>query len=251
MNIFITGGTSGIGLQLAKDYLQEGYCVAISARDKTKFETHFNNQEKKPLFYQVDVKNKDGMHEAINDFTQKSGSLDLMIANAGRSLGKKQAWLNFDDARDIIDINLYGVLNTLEPSLNIMKDQGKGHIVVISSTAAFVGLPGSAPYCASKAAILRFSESLSLDYHRYGINISTICPGFIDTPLTQKNQHPMPFLMNVERASLRMRNAIKKKKAFYAFPKRNYFVAKLMNMIPRSLYHKMMKLKALNYSQKS
>lgn len=246
MNIFITGGTTGIGLALAKLYLEEGHRVGVCARNLEKFPSEVRNKYKLLKCYQVDVTDREGLRAAIMDFA--GGELDIVIANAGRSVGAKSKTPQFSVANNIIDINVKGVLNTFEPALEIMAPKKKGHLVATASVAGFMGLPGAAAYSASKAAVLKLCESYSLDLKRVGINVTAIAPGFIDTPLTQQNNHKMPFIMSAEKAARLIKRAIEKKKVLYVFPFRMKLVVTLLDKMPRSLYRKLMGLKMLNYS---
>lgn len=246
MNIFITGGTTGIGLALAKLYLEEGHRVGICARNLEKFPTEIRNKYKLLKCYEVDVVNREELRSAIMDFSQ--GDLDIIIANAGRSVGAKSKTPQFSVANTIIDINVKGVLNTFEIALELMLPKKKGHLVATASVAGFVGLPGAGAYSASKAAVLKLCESYSIDLKRTGISVTAIAPGFIDTPLTQQNNHKMPFLMSAEKAARLIKRAIEKKKPLYIFPFRMKLVMTILDKMPRSLYRALMSLKMFNYS---
>ncbi len=247
MNIFITGGTTGIGLALAKLYLEEGHRVGICARNLSKFPVEIRNKYKLLSCYEVDVTNREELHKAITNFAPVE--LDMVIANAGRSVGVKSKTPQFSVANEIIDINVKGVLNTFDIALEIMLPRKKGHLVATASVAGFMGLPGAGAYSASKAAVLKLCESYSLDLRRHGINVSAIAPGFIDTPLTQKNNHKMPFLMSAEKAAKLIKRALEKKKVLYVFPFRMKIVVSILDKMPRSLYRMLMNLKFLNYSE--
>jgi short-subunit dehydrogenase len=246
VNIFITGGTTGIGLALAKLYLEEGHRVGICARNLEKFPTEIRNKYKLLKCYEVDVVNREELRSAIMDFSQ--GDLDIIIANAGRSVGAKSKTPQFSVANTIIDINVKGVLNTFEIALELMLPKKKGHLVATASVAGFVGLPGAGAYSASKAAVLKLCESYSIDLKRTGISVTAIAPGFIDTPLTQQNNHKMPFLMSAEKAARLIKRAIEKKKPLYIFPFRMKLVMTILDKMPRSLYRALMSLKMFNYS---
>lgn len=247
MNIFITGGTTGIGLALAKLYLEEGHRVGICARNLSKFPVEIRNKYKQLSCYEVDVTNREELHKAISAFAPIE--LDMVIANAGRSVGVKSKTPQFSVANEIIDINVKGVLNTFDIALEIMLPRKKGHLVATASVAGFMGLPGAGAYSASKAAVLKLCESYSLDLKRHGINVSAIAPGFIDTPLTQKNNHKMPFLMSAEKAAKLIKRALEKKKVLYIFPFRMKIIVSILDKMPRSLYRLLMGLKLLNYSE--
>ena len=246
MNIFITGGTTGIGLALAKLYLEEGHRVGICARNLEKFPSEIKNKYKLLKCYQVDVVNREELRAAILDFAQ--GDLDIVIANAGRSVGAKSKTPQFSVANTIIDINVKGVLNTFEIALELMLPKKKGQLVATASVAGLVGLPGAGAYSASKAAVLKLCESYSIDLKRSGISVTAIAPGFIDTPLTQQNNHKMPFLMSSEKAAKLIKRAIEKKKPLYIFPFRMKVVMTILDKMPRRLYRALMGLKIFNYS---
>jgi short-subunit dehydrogenase len=216
VNIFITGGTTGIGLALAKLYLEEGHHVGICARSLEKFPVEIKNKYKLLKCYQVNVVNREELRAAIIDFA--AGDLDLVVANAGRSVGAKSKTPQFSIANDIIDINVKGVLNTFEIALELMMPKKKGHLVATASVAGFIGLPGAGAYSASKAAVLKLCESYAIDLKQFGISVTALAPGFVDTPLTQKNNHKMPFIMNAEKAARLIKRAIEKKKVLFVFP---------------------------------
>lgn len=250
MNIFITGGTTGIGFALATLYLEEGHRVGVCGRDLNKFPEELKNQFKyKNLFcYQVDVTNRDELHRAVKEFA--NGDLDLIIANAGRSVGAKSQIPNVSVSSHVIDVNVKGVLNTFDIGLELMMPKKKGHLVATASVAGFVGLPGAASYSASKAAVLKICESYAIDFKPLGISVTAIAPGFIDTPLTKQNSHSMPFMMTAEKAARLIKRAIEKKKVLFIFPMPMRIVITLLDKMPRCLYRYIMSIKMFNYSQK-
>lgn len=240
VKIFITGGTTGIGLSLAEAYLKEGHRVGVCGRDLSKLPSDFLEKYPKAKAYTVNVTNKDQLVEAVNDFAPDF--LDIMIANAGRSEGSKPKWPDFDTYHNIIDVNVNGVIYSFEAALNIMKKQGRGHLVAVASVAGFVGLPGAAAYSASKAAVLRMCESMAIDLKPQGYDVTAICPGFIDTPLTRQNKHPMPFLMSSEEGAARIKRAIARKKVIYLFPFRMKMIITILDKMPRWIYQLIWKI---------
>ncbi|MCP4913482.1 MAG: SDR family NAD(P)-dependent oxidoreductase [Oligoflexia bacterium] len=245
--VFITGSSTGIGWQLAQDYHAEGWKVGVCARNLAKLPEGWEEKFPNMKAYEVDVKKKELLKEVIADFSQ--GSLDLVIANAGRSHGSKTTRPDFDVSRDIIEINVLGVLNTFDAALNVMWPNRQGHLVAIASVAGMVGLPGASAYSASKAAVIKMCESYHMDLKQYGIDVTTICPGFIDTPLTQQNDHAMPFLMKADKASRIIRSAIDKKMALRVFPWQMKTVMFILERLPRWLYRKVMGMEFANYSK--
>ncbi len=247
MKVFITGGTTGIGLEIARLYLKEGAEVGICGRDLTKIPEDFRYERLKT--YQVDVSNRQQIIDAVDEFVG-NGELDLIIANAGVSDGDKLRLPNFEKTRKIMDINLYGVINTFEAAFKHMIKQKRGHIAAVSSVAGFVGLPAAGAYCASKSAVLTLCESYAIGLKKCGIDVTAIAPGFIDTPLTQKNKHTMPWLMPVEKAALKIKNALDRKTVLFIFPWQMKILITFLNKMPRCLYRFLMGLKITDYTKK-
>lgn len=247
-HIFITGGTSGLGLALTKIYLESGARVGLCGRDLAKIPQEIKNHPKL-IAYQADVLEREKMSEIIHQFAGEKNELDLVIANAGRSVGAKTKVPDFKKSREVIEVNLFGVLNTYEPAIKVFLKNQKGHLAVVSSVAGFVGLPGASSYSASKAAVTILNESLSLDLKAQGIFVSTICPGFVDTPLTKKNNHSMPFLMEAQKAAKIMKKGLDMQKPLIIFPLPMKIVITILNKIPRSWYRGLMNLKFMNYSR--
>lgn len=247
MNIFITGGTSGIGLQLAKKYLEEGHRVGVCGRNLSKLPSELSKEFSDFYAYEVNVIDGSALKMAINSFC--GDDLDLIIANAGRSVGDKSKIPNFEVACEIIDTNVKGVLNAFSAAIPLMMKRGKGQIVAIASVAGFVGLPGAGPYSASKAAVLKLCESYAIDLKQFGITVTAIAPGFIDTPLTKQNHHSMPFLMNANKGAELIKRAIEKKKILYIFPLPMRIVITLLDKMPRGLYRWFMHIPFFNYSK--
>lgn len=231
--VFITGGTSGIGLELTKLYLKRGATVGVCARDESKFRAL--STFSKAFFFQADVVNSLEIKNAVDRFSKEHG-LDIIIASAGLSFSKKTQVPNFEISRKIIDVNITGVLNTFEPALNFMLKQQHGQLVAISSVAGFCGFPGVSAYSASKSAVMKLCEGYQADLENLGISTTCIAPGFVDTPLTQKNHHKMPFLISSEKAGKLIIKAIDKKKRFYSFPWHFAGFLRLLSLLPRDLY---------------
>lgn len=251
MRIFITGGSTGIGMYLARLYLKEGHEVGVCARSQEKFDRSFADldpEERKHLqFFSVEVTEREKMLQCIQKFSQ--AGLDLIIANAGISMGQKSAVPDFLRARAVIETNVLGVLNTFEGALPLFMKQKGGHLVAIASVAGLAGFPGTAAYSASKSAVITLCETFSIDLHQYGITTSCICPGFIDTPLTQSNTHAMPFLLSLETGARLIKRAIDQKKEFYAFPWQMKILTGILYHLPRTCYRKLMRMLNLDLTK--
>ena len=245
--VFITGGTTGMGMELAKLYSKSGWKVGVCGREKSKFDEHF---EMYPdiQFYCVDVSNREEIKKAILEFSRPIG-LDLLIANAGIGYKHKTKVPDFDYTYKMVGINLLGVMYAFEAALENMIPRERGHLVAVASIAGYNGLPGVSGYSATKAAVQKYCESLHLDLKPFGIDVTTINPGFVDTPLTKTNQHPMPFLMDAPKAARLIARAIEKKKMVYAFPFFFSSLVRLLSILPRTWYRRFLSVKSLNYSK--
>ena len=239
-HIFITGGTSGIGLSLAEAYLKEGHHVGICGRDLSKIPEYMKDQYPFMHAYELDITDRNKVNEIIINFSK--GRLDLVIANAGIASFKGNEIPDFDNVFGVINPNVLGVMSTIEASLKVMLPNHHGHIVVMSSVAGEIGLPRVGQYSASKAAVTKYCEALAIDLKKYNITISTILPGFIDTPLTKVNTHYMPFLMSSEKATRLIKKSIDNKKIRYVFPLRMKCLVYVLSIMPRGMYRQLMRL---------
>jgi short-subunit dehydrogenase len=227
--------------------MKQGHNVAVCGRDLTKLPAELKNS--RLYSYQVDVSEREQILEAVSDFSKKMLGLDLVIAGAGVSVPKKTKIPDFVAAAKLIDINVKGVMFTFEAALNEMLPKKHGHIVAIGSVAGMVGLPGAGPYSASKAAVLKLCESLALDLPSHGISVTAIAPGFVDTPLTRKNPHPMPFMITSDDAAKRIIKAIDAKKVLLVFPWQMATLMWILERLPRFFYRYLMSFKRFNYSR--
>lgn len=248
--VYITGGTTGIGAELARLYLSQGWKVGICGRDQLKFEENFPHGHENLSFFKLDVTDKEALQKSIKQFSSPIG-LDLLIANAGIGYKSKTKLPDFDYSYHMVQVNLLGVMYAFEAALDIMIPRGKGHLVGISSVAGFNGLPGVSAYSATKAAVLKYCESLNLDLKQFGIDVTAICPGFVETPLTKNNHHPMPFLIKAPKAAKLIARAINKRKMVYSFPFVFSNVVRFLSLLPRVVYRSIMKNKLFNYSKES
>lgn len=247
-SVFITGGTTGMGLELAKIYLKAGWKVGVCGRDPLKFKEGFAYLDGELHYFQVDVTNREALQKAIADFSSSIG-LDLLIASAGISFPHKTKIPDFERSYYMVQVNLLGVMYAFEAALKVMLPKKSGHLVAISSVAGFNGLPGVSAYSATKSAVTKYCESLSLDLSDYGIDVTSIHPGFVDTPLTRVNPHPMPFKQTASEAAKKIARAIEKKKMHYSFPFAFSLVVKFLSLLPRTWYKRLMKIKLFNFSK--
>ncbi len=237
MNILITGASSGIGRALAQYYSNQDVTLFLCGRNSqalNDFKTsHLEN--KANIFIKVlDVSDKKAASAWVKEI-EKSHKIDLVIANAGISAGTSGGLEADQQIRKIFDVNLYGVLNIINPAVAAMKERGKGQVAIISSLAGFRGLPSSPAYSASKAAVRIYGEGLRGNLAQFGIKVNVVCPGYVQTPMTAVNDFYMPFLMKVEKAAEKIAIGIKKNKSRITFPFPLYFIVWFLSILPPSL----------------
>jgi short-subunit dehydrogenase len=220
-SIVITGASSGIGEALALDYARPGVALALTGRDEARLArvaTDCRAKGATAVASAVDVVDREGLAHWLTSFDDIH-PVDLLIANAGVSIDKDNSSLHdFSIIRKTFDVNLGGVLNTVEPLLGRMQARRGGQIGIMSSLASFIGLPYSASYNASKAAVRVWGESIRYVLRKDGVGVSVICPGFVTTRLTAQAPFPMPFIMSTARASAIIRRGLARNDARIAFP---------------------------------
>lgn len=235
--IFITGASSGIGESLARHYAKQGAQLALVARRADWLARVADSITPRPEIYVCDVRDADALKTAANDFIQKHGVPDIVIANAGVSRGTLTEVA--DDLvafQEILDINVMGMVNTFHPFVDVMRTRRRGTLVGIASVAGFRGIPGGGAYSASKAAAIKYCESLRVELKTADIAVVTICPGYIRTPMTAVNKFKMPFLIDVDEAAVRFARAIDSKTSFTVIPWSMGIAARILRIMPNWLY---------------
>jgi short-subunit dehydrogenase len=242
VNVFITGASSGIGAALARHYAAQGARLGLVGRSRERLDALVEGLPADCTAYVLDVRDADALRLAAADFIGKYGAPDIVIANAGVSRGtltEHQEDLSAFHA--IFNINVLGMLHTFQPFIAAMKQQGKGSLVGIASVAGLRGLPGAAAYSASKAAAISYLESLRVELAKASIQVTTICPGYIRTPMTDVNPYPMPFMMDADAAARKMARAIEKRHRYVILPWQMAMLGRLMKLIPARLWDWAMK----------
>ncbi|MEE8334059.1 MAG: SDR family NAD(P)-dependent oxidoreductase [Alphaproteobacteria bacterium] len=237
-SILITGGSSGIGAALAGCYAADGVRLALSGHDRTRLDAvaaacRAQGAEVETAI--LDVADADVTGQWVRD-ADDARPLDLVIANAGiAGGGDSGVGRGVTATKRILAVNVDGVINTVTPALERMLARRAGQIAIMSSLAAFRGMPAAPAYCASKAAVRSWGEALRARHARDGVAINVICPGFVKSRITDKNQFPMPLLMETARAAEIMRRGLAANKARIAFPLRMYWAAWLLGALPPGL----------------
>lgn len=237
LKVFLTGASTGIGEAFARHYASRGVQLGLVARSGDKLEALATTLSPRPALYSVDVRDRAGMNAAAADFIQRFGVPDIVIANAGVSKGTLTEHAeDIDVFQQIFDINVIGMVNTFHPFIVPMREAKQGTLVGIASVAGFRGIPGGGAYSASKAAAIKYCESLRVELKRDGISVVTICPGYIKTPMTAVNRFKMPFIIGVDDAVKRFARAIERKASFAVIPWKMGMAARVLRILPNWLY---------------
>lgn len=237
--IWLTGATSGIGEALAKRFLKEGRNVALTARNSRKLKTfvaRLGNDESL-LAVPADVTSSEQLEAAYRSIKETWGAPDMVIANAGTHINMPASELTAEKCRTLIDINLVGAINTLLIGLPDMLERGSGHLVGVGSLSSYRGLPLAAAYGATKAGLNNFLQSLRFDVETYGLHVTAINPGFVKTPLTDRNTYPMPLIIEADKAADYIWRGLEKHKMEIHFPAAFSWSCKLLRILPYPLYH--------------
>ena len=233
--IWITGASSGIGKALAEKFASEGWKVAASARRKEILDEMANNEN--IYSYPLDVTNQNQVNDIFTKIMNDFGNLDLCVFSSGTYDPKLEQEINIKQNKFVMETNFFGVLYCIKSVEKYFKEKKEGHISIVSSIAAYRGLPNSSGYGPSKAALTNLTESLYFDFKKYNVRISLVSPGFIKTPLTDKNDFPMPFIKSPEFAADKMFKGLTETKAFEIhFPKALTLLLKFLRILPYKIY---------------
>ena len=255
--VFITGASSGIGQALAWRFYQAGYALALAARRGSEMQEWAIGRQLDPKryrIYSVDVADAQAMATAGQACIESQGVPDVVIANAGISVGIDTACQDdIEVLAKVFATNNVGMMATFHPFLKAMTARASqalasngrvgmmgGTLVGIASVAGIRGLPGHGAYCASKSAAITYCESLRGELRPLGVRVVTICPGYIDTPLTRENRYPMPFLMSAEAFAEQAFNAIERGASYSVIPWQMGVVAKVLRLLPNPIFDRLL-----------
>ncbi len=235
---WITGASSGIGAQTAQKLAAKGWHVAITARSSDKLAAMAAANDRLHVFA-GDVTDPAAMTNIVADIENRLGPIDLAVLNAGTYLPDGLEDFNVTRFHRQYDVNVNGTANALAPVLERFRARGKGHIAIIASVAGYRGLPRSLGYGSTKAALINFCEALAIECADSAIKVQLVCPGFVKTPLTDKNDFPMPFLMPVERAAEKLVKGLESRRFEITFPWIFAFMLKMVRLLPHRFYIRM------------
>lgn len=235
--VFITGASSGIGAALARHYAAQGTILGLVARRGELLAELAASLPATYATYAVDVRDAAALRAAATDFMQRHGTPDIVIANAGVSHGTlTEHAADLPAFQSIMDINLMGMVHTFQPFLAAMQQRGTGRLAGIASVAGLRGLPGASAYSASKAAAISYLESLRVELTGSGISVTTLCPGYIKTPMTDVNPYAMPFILEADAAAEKMARAIAQQRRYVILPWQMALLGRLMRLLPAPLW---------------
>lgn len=235
---WITGASSGLGRALASRMAADGWTVAASARGVDQLGELAESTAALPgrvLAFPLDVTDRDAVAAAVAKIEQDLGPIDQAVLNAGSHQPVRAATLTSEPFRALAELNLMGTVHCLEALLSVMLPRGAGRVAVVASLAGYRGLPTSAAYGMTKAGLINMAEALKPELDSHGIRIQLVNPGFVRTPLTDKNPFPMPFLMDVEKAAEAFYRGLRSDRFEIVFPRRFAYLLKLLRVLPAPL----------------
>ncbi len=242
--VWVTGASSGIGEALAYRLAKQGFHVAASARSAYKLlqMASGNYGAGSIRAFPLDVTDAEAIAEVVDRIRVEFGRIDIAVLNAGTYLPEDTVDLDVEMVRRQFDINVFSVLNCMSVLFPEMRTNGKGHIAIVSSVAGYRGLPHSAAYSATKAALIALAESLQSLYAQHKVKLQIINPGFVRTPLTAKNTFPMPFLITAEKAADIIARGLTSNRFEIVFPWPMAILMKIVRMLPYALFLPLTKL---------
>ena len=247
--IWITGASSGIGRSLAIKFANEGWKVAASARRENllnELSNKYPNIESFPL----DVTDINKCNSVFKEIIEKFKNIEICVFGTGIHDPESEKEFNLDKIKKIMEVNFFGVMNSINSVYSYYNGKKSGQISIISSVAGYRGLPAAGAYCASKSALTSFTESLHFEMKRKNVRVTLISPGFIKTPMTDQNDFPMPMIKSPEFAAEQIYLGLIKKKGFEIhFPKAFTFIMKILRILPNNIYFKIVEkgMKKINY----
>ena len=233
---WVTGAGKGIGRAVARKLAQDNWRVAVSARTRADLDSLAAECPTGSIeVFPVDITDKEAVFQTVVAIETAMGALDLALLNAGTHTPMQVADFDIDAFRKLCDVNLMGNVHCLGALMPRFIDRGHGTLAVVASVAGYRGLPTSAAYGATKAGLINMCEALQPDLARHGVGLKLINPGFVETPLTDRNTFPMPFLITAEQAAEAIVKGLNGRAFEIAFPWRFAAIMKLIRLLPNRL----------------
>jgi short-subunit dehydrogenase len=237
VKVFLTGASSGIGEALARHYAGQGATLGLMARREDLLGKLAASLGTPCELYPCDVRDARGMNAAAAHFMARHGPPDIVIGNAGISIGNlTEHPEDLETMREVLEVNVLGLVTTFQPFVAPMRTRGAGRLVGIASVAGIRGLPGGTAYSASKAAAIRYLEGLRVELRGTGVGVTTILPGYIATEMTRRNPYPMPFIIPPDEAARRFARAIESGTSYAVIPWQMAIVSRILAVLPNWLF---------------
>ncbi|MDC0469093.1 SDR family NAD(P)-dependent oxidoreductase [Candidatus Pelagibacter sp.] len=234
--IWITGGSTGIGKALAVKFASKGWNVAVSAR-REELLNELSDQYENISAFPLDVTDKQKCAEVFDQIKKKYEDIDICFFSTGTWDPIKEKEIDVEQIEEVFKINFFGTVNTIKAVEQYFRDRKKGTITIVSSIAGYRGLPNSTGYGPSKSALNNLAESLYFDFKRFGVRVCLVSPGFIKTPMTDKNDFKMPFIKTTDYAANKIYDGLINKNVFEIhFPKSLTIMLKILSFLPSKLY---------------
>ena len=238
-NIWITGASSGIGKALALKFAKEGWQVAASARRESLLK-ELSIENNNIFAYPLDVTDVEKCKSVFQDILSKLNHIEICVFGTGMHDPKAEKKFNLEKIKEIMNVNYFGTMNSINSVYDYYSEKKSGNISIISSVAGYRGLPAAGAYGASKSALINFTESLYFDMKIKNVRVSLINPGFIKTPMTDKNDFPMPLIKSPEFAAEEIYKGLVEKNSFEIhFPKVFTFFLKFLRILPINIYFRL------------
>ena len=247
--IWITGASSGIGKAVAIKFAENGWTVAASARRENLL-NELKEINQNIHSFPLDVTEIDKCKLVAKNIVDKFKNIDICVFGTGMHDPKSEKKFNLDKIREIMEVNYFGTMNSINSIYDYFSEKKKGQISIVSSVAGYRGLPAAGAYCASKAALTSFAESLNFDMQMKNVRVSLVSPGFIKTPMTDQNDFPMPMIKSPEFAANEIYKGLTVKRGFEIhFPKAFTYFLKFLQILPSGIYFKLVSkgMKKIDY----
>lgn len=235
---WITGASSGLGRALALKMASEGWRVAASARSEDQLQAVAALASAFPggiEAFPLDVTDRDAVQATVARILEDFGPPDVVVLNAGTHKPTPAARLSTKDFRQLVELNLMGTVHCLEAVLPRLRQRREGQIAIVASLAGYVGLPLAGAYGMTKAGLINLAESLEPELRAEGVTLQVVNPGFVKTPLTDRNPFHMPFLMDVESAAAAFYRGLQSGGFEIVFPRRFAYLLKVLRLLPHPL----------------
>lgn len=239
--VWITGASSGIGRSLALRWARDGYVVAASARNVDDLRQLAAEGEGRIHAFPLDITDRQAVGRVLSDIEASLGPIDMAVFAAGTYVRESINHFSADQLRQMVELNIMGTGYCLEAIMPVMVARGRGQIGLVASVSGYTGLPGGGVYGASKSALITLAEALYPGLARKGVYLSIINPGFVKTPLTDKNDFAMPFIVSSEEAADHIARGMAAQKFEIAFSWKMVLALKLLRLLPYSLYFRLTK----------